>query len=150
MDDLNLITIEGFVSRPPEVRKTNAYNDTLVTFSIANRHGYRGSDGKRKEEVSYFDIEAWGETLAKIITGNAHAGRGLRCTGRLKENNWKDPNGIQHKKIVIITEKIEFKPDEHRGRNADTENIDTDTGQPQPLKIKRRVLKSTPIETNNV
>lgn len=108
MDDFNSIVLEGNVVRDPEARET-AKGVPICMFSIAVNKTYRTSQGERRQEVSFFDIETWG-TLAASCSSYCTKGRGVRVVGRLKQNRWQDTEGKNHSKIRIVAEHVDFKP----------------------------------------
>lgn len=108
MDDFNSIVLEGNVVRDPESRITTK-GTPVCTFSIAVNKSFRTSQGERKQEVSFFDIETWGN-LATSCSRYCNKGRGIRVVGRLKQSRWQDTEGKNHSKIRIVAEHIDFKP----------------------------------------
>lgn len=108
MDDFNSIVLEGNVVRDPESRETQK-GIPVCMFSIAVNKSYRTSQGERKQEVSFFDIETWG-ALATSCSNYCTKGRGIRVVGRLKQNRWQDTEGKNHSKIKVVAEHIDFKP----------------------------------------
>ena len=108
MDDFNSIVLEGNVVRDPESRETPR-GIPVCMFSIAVNKSYRTSQGERRQEVSFFDIETWG-TLANSCSSYCTKGRGIRVVGRLKQNRWQDTEGKNHSKVRIVAEHVDFKP----------------------------------------
>lgn len=108
MDDFNSIVLEGNIVRDPESRETGK-GTPVCTFSIAVNKSFRTSQGERKQEVSFFDIETWGN-LAVSCSRYCNKGRGIRVVGRLKQNRWQDTEGKNHSKIKIVAEHVDFKP----------------------------------------
>lgn len=108
MNQLNSIILEGNITRDGEYRDT-AHGFRVATIPIACNRWYRGSDGQGVDEVSYFNIEAFGK-MAEYCEAHASKGRGVRVVGRLKQNRWKDSEGKTASRVTIIAEHIEFKP----------------------------------------
>lgn len=108
MDDFNSIVLEGNIVRDPESRET-AKGIPICMFSIAVNKNYRTSQGERRQEVSFFDIETWG-ALATSCSSYCAKGRGIRVVGRLKQNRWQDTEGKNHSKVKIVAEHVDFKP----------------------------------------
>ncbi|EID84219.1 single stranded DNA-binding protein (ssb) [Treponema sp. JC4] len=106
MNQLNSLIIEGNIVRTPEIKET-ANKSKLATFSMAVNRYYKKSDGTFEQEVSYFDVEAWGN-LVESVEKNASKGCGCRVVGRLKQDRWKDGNGKLFSKVSIVAEHIEF------------------------------------------
>lgn len=106
MNQLNSIIIEGNLCNNPEIKDT-VNKSKLATFSIAVNRYYKKADGTFEQEVSYFDVEAWGN-LVESVGKNAAKGCGCRVVGRLKQDRWKDGNGKSFSKVSIVAEHIEF------------------------------------------
>ncbi len=131
MNSLNQIILEGNVTRQPE-RKTLPTGSIFCTIPIAVNRRYKTSDGSTTEEVSYFEIDTFGN-LADACAKWCPKGRGVRVVGRLKQNRWKDDGGKTHSKVKIIAEHVEFKPyqkkigeslvDDKAPKSADEGNI---------------------------
>ncbi len=108
MDDFNSIVLEGNIVRDPESRETPKGTQVCM-FSIAVNKNYRTLQGERKQEVSFFEVETWGN-LASNCARYCTKGRGIRVVGRLKQNRWQDTEGKNHSKVRIVAEHVDFKP----------------------------------------
>lgn len=107
MNQLNSLIIEGNITRKPEEKMTpNGYKVCIIPIAV-NRF-YKNIKGEGVNEVSYFDIEAFGK-LAETCVEKCEVGRGLRVVGRLKQNRWKNNDGKSTSKVSIIAEHIEYK-----------------------------------------
>ena len=106
MNQLNSLIIEGNIVRTPEIKDT-VNKSRLATFSMAVNRYYKKADGTFEQEVSYFDVEAWGN-LVESVGKNASKGCGCRVVGRLKQDRWKDENGKSFSKVSIVAEHIDF------------------------------------------
>ena len=107
MNGINQIIIEGNVVRQPEKRQGLSFS--ACTFPIAVNRLIKTQDGKNEEEVSFFDVDAFG-LVADSTCKYALKGRGIRIVGRLKQSRWKDETGKSHNKTKIIAEHIDYKP----------------------------------------
>lgn len=108
MNMLNSIILEGNLVENANV--TESVNGLkTVSCTIAVERIYKNAAGENETEVSYFDIECYGEGFAKL-QNYFKKDRGLRVVGRLKQKCWKDEEGKSYSKIIIIAEHIEFKP----------------------------------------
>lgn len=122
MNPLNSILLEGNVVKQPELRET-AKGTAVCTFSIASNRSYRSEAGTFDKEVSFFDVEAWGQ-LAIVCSQQCVKGRGVRVVGRLKQGRWTDTAGKNHSKITIIAEHVELKPVFQKEEKPDYEASD--------------------------
>lgn len=108
MNMLNSIILEGNITRQPEL-KDFSNGGKVCTLPIAVNRRYKAADGTSQEEVSYFDIDTFGN-LADVCSKWCPKGRGVRVVGRLKQNRWTDSDGKAHSRVKVIAEHIEFKP----------------------------------------
>ena len=88
MSDINNITLIGNLTRDPEQKSTSA----PVMLSIAS-NGY-------KDEVSYFDLVAWGK-LGEICLQYLKKGSKIAINGRAKQERW-DSDGQTRSRVVFV------------------------------------------------
>lgn len=129
---MNQVILEGNIVRVP-VAKDTPRGTRLCTLPIAVNRIYKDKEGKDVDEVSYYDIEAWGEKLANVIEKCGFKGRGVRVVGRLKQNRWKTTDGKSMAKIVVIAEHVDFKPsfrkkNENEEDSSPAEQVPVDEG----------------------
>ena len=98
---MNRVCLIGNLVKTPDLRYTQ--NNTPVasyTIAINNRHG-------EKQETDYINITTWGKR-AEFVTKYFTKGQAIAITGRLKNKNYEDKNGIKHYSYEVVTEDIEF------------------------------------------
>ncbi len=122
---MNQVILEGNIVRVP-VAKETPRGTRLCTLPIAVNRIYKDKTGNDVDEVSYYDIEAWGEKLSSIIEKCGFKGRGVRIVGRLKQNRWKTTDGKTMSKIVVIAEHVDFKPQFRKKNDGEAENQPTE------------------------
>ena len=127
MNQINSLIIEGNIVRIPEIKET-ANHSKLATFSIAVNRYYKKTDGTFEQEVSYFDVNAWGTK-----------GIGCRVVGRLKQDRWKDSEGRTQSKVCIVAEHVEFMKNSSELEKGDNSENDkqTLTGNSQSSKTSK-------------
>ncbi len=103
MNMLNSLIIEGNVKN---VKETGA---NCCEITVEYIRFYENENGETVEEVSTFPVETWGK-LAEVCKTKCSEGRGLRIVGRLKQNCWKDADGKNNSRLVVVAEHIDFKP----------------------------------------
>lgn len=108
VNNMNSVIIEGNLTRDVAVREPKE-GFRIARFPIAVDRLYRGADGRIKEEVSFFDVDAHGQ---RVDYCKEHGTKGafVRVVGRLRQDRWEDKNGGYHSKVLIIAEHVEFKP----------------------------------------
>ena len=120
MNQLNSIFLEGNLVRDPEHNETQM-GSSVCNFSLAVNHTFRDSKGEKVDEVSFFDVETWGNLAEKLKKVNVKKGRGVRVDGRLKQERWKDAEGKSHSKIFVVAERIELKQQIRKAPAKDTD-----------------------------
>ncbi len=145
MDDFNSIVLEGHVVRDPD-SKTTPKGTNVCSFPIAVNRAYRSSTGERKEEVSFFDVETWGNLAEQCATG-CNKGRGIRVAGRLKQNRWQDSEGKTQSRIKIIAEHVDFKPlfNHNKGTNNDSKAQQEVRDLVEAALAERNMLAANPV-----
>lgn len=108
MNALNQIILEGNITRELEAKDLPT-GTKVCTLPIAVNRRYKAADGNYADEVSYFEVDTFGN-LAETCVKWCPKGRGVRVVGRLKQNRWTDEEGKNHSKVKVIAEHIEFKP----------------------------------------
>lgn len=106
MANMNKVLLMGNLTRDVELRTAGA--SQVGKFGLAVNRKWVGSDGEKKEEVTFIDCEAWGktaETMAKYLS----RGRGVFIEGRLKLDQWDDKeSGAKRSKLSVVVESFQF------------------------------------------
>jgi len=103
MYNVDNMTIEGFVTHDPMMKKTKT-GKNVCNFSIAVQHGE--SDGG-EHNVSFFDVETWEKTAADCAE-RIKKGRRVLVFGSLRQDRWQDPEGAPRSKVKIIGSHIMY------------------------------------------
>ena len=91
MADIATITIIGRLTRNPETNETP--NSSVAKFSLAVK-------GFKKEDVSFFDCEAWGK-VGEIVQQYCEKGKQLAVAGTIRIDRWEDKDGNKRSKPVV-------------------------------------------------
>jgi len=107
MASFNQVILIGNLTRDPEMRVTPK-GTALCKFGLAVNRSYKDESGNVREEVNFFDIDAWGkqaEVIAKFMT----KGRPIFIQGRLKQDTWDDKTtGQKRSKVSVVLENFQF------------------------------------------
>ena len=104
---MNQVFLLGKLTRDPEQRFTPQGTST-ASFGIAINRKWNDQNGQLKEEVNYFDCEAWGKT-AETIAQYFKKGRPILIQGRLKQDQWEDKaTGAKRSKVKVVVDRFEF------------------------------------------
>lgn len=107
MASFNQVILIGNLTRDPELRVTPK-GTSICQFGIAVNRTYKDEAGNSKEEVNFFDIEAWGKQ-GEIISKYLSKGRPIFVQGRLRQDTWDDKaTGQKRSKIKIVLEGFQF------------------------------------------
>ena len=106
MNQLNSLILEGNVKDNAEM------HSGIATFTIGVKRYFKNSKDELVEEISYFDIEAYGK-MGEIVLEKTVKGMKLRIVGRLKQKRWEE-NGKAQSKIYVVAEHIEYFKNENK------------------------------------
>jgi len=106
MVNLNRVLLAGNLTRDPEL-KYMASGSPVCNMSIAVNRRWKGQDGQEKEEVSFFDVEAWGR-VAETSAQYLKKGRSVIIEGRLKQSRWETNEGQKRSKVIIQADSVQF------------------------------------------
>lgn len=119
MPSFNKVIIAGHLTRDPESRFTQK-GTAVSQIGIAVNESY-GSGDQKKEEVSFFDVVAFGKT-AEVVGNHLTKGRAILVEGRLKQERWDDKESGQKRSAVrIVADRIVFLGGE---KNAPAKSAD--------------------------
>tara|TARA_R110000824_G_scaffold13220_1_gene57548 strand:+ start:23130 stop:23504 length:375 start_codon:yes stop_codon:yes gene_type:complete len=91
MADIATITMTGRLTRNPETSETKT--SAVAKFSLA-------VNGFKKEDVSFFDCEAWGK-VGEIVQKYCEKGKQLAVSGTIRIDRWEDKEGNKRSKPVV-------------------------------------------------
>lgn len=143
----NKVILMGNLTADPEVRTTPS-GQSVTSFSLAVNRTFRGSDGNRREETSFINCTAWGntgETIAKYVG----KGRQLLVSGRLQQRSWEDKEtGKRRSAIDVIVEEFSFVND-GRGSGANASGGSQKVSS-QPPADTAEVDADEPIDLSDI
>ena len=97
----NTVTVVGNVTRDPELRFTSS-GQAVATFGLAvNRRWQNRQSGEMEEQVSFFDITAWG-TLGENAAASINKGTRVLVTGRLQQRSYETQQGEKRSVVEVI------------------------------------------------
>jgi single-strand DNA-binding protein len=97
---MNTVTIVGNLVHAPEIKYVNGH--ATVTVAVAVNRKYT-SGGVEREQVSYFDVQAWRD-LAENIATSLSKGDRVIVTGRPEQQTWERKDGGRASKVQIVAE----------------------------------------------
>ncbi len=102
--DINNVVLVGRLTR--DIELTDFGNDrTLGKFSLAvNR--VKGSGDQREDEVSFFNVIAWGKYL-HYIERSLTKGTQVCISGELRQNRWEQ-DGQPRQRVEIVASSIQL------------------------------------------
>jgi single-strand DNA-binding protein len=105
--NLNKCLIAGNLVKDPETRSLQS-GTFVCNFSVASNRSWKDKDGEKKEEVTYFDLVAWGkagEVIAKYFT----KGKPIFVVARASNESWDDKEtGKKMHKMRFVVEEFQF------------------------------------------
>lgn len=104
MVTFNRVILAGNLVRDPEIRYLPS-GTPVANFSIAVNSRYR-QNNELKEEVSYFDVVAFGKT-GENCAEYLSKGRPVLVEGRLRQRRW-EAEGTRRSKIEVVAGIVQF------------------------------------------
>lgn len=103
--NFNQVVLLGRLTRDPELTYLPS-NTAVAEFGLAVNRKWRSQSGETKEEVSYFDVRAYGKQAETL---NQYVGKGkpLLVAGTLKQDRW-EKDGRQHSKVYVVLREFQF------------------------------------------
>lgn len=99
----NEMTIVGNITRDPELRYT-AGGTGVASFGMACNRRYM-QNNEWKEEVSFFNITAWGE-LGENVAASLAKGNRVLVNGRMDQNKYTNREGIEVTTFQLTAEAV--------------------------------------------
>lgn len=119
MASFNKVILMGNLTRDPELRYTPK-GQALAKVGLAVNRVWRTETGEQREEVTFVDIEAWGQP-AETISKYMKKGNPMLIEGRLRMDQWDDKQtGQKRSRLVVVCENFRFvgAPSGQRDPNA--------------------------------
>lgn len=129
MAAFNQVTLLGNVTRDPEVRQTPSGTQVTSWGLAVNRRW--NQNGERREEVSFFDLEAFGKT-AEIVGQYVTKGDLLHIVGRLKQDRWETNEGQQRSRVKVIVEGVQMFGGKAHGDSSQSDPAQPEAGEEKP------------------
>ena len=146
MASLNKVLLIGNLTRDPEVRMMSS-GRPVCNFGLALNRNYKDSDGNKKEEVTFVDVECFGPR-AEAVGRFFSKGRPIFAEGRLKLDQWESKEGEKRSAIRVVLDNFEFVD---AGRNEVTSNINQSFSAPPASHSEQspEVNKQDPISNDS-
>jgi single-strand DNA-binding protein len=107
MRGYNRVIIAGNLTADPELKYTPK-GTAIARLRLAVNRTYKTDTGESREEVTFVDVDAWGqqgETISQFL----RKGRPILVEGRLKMDTWDDKaTGQKRSKLGVVLESFTF------------------------------------------
>lgn len=115
---MNKSIILGNVTRDPELKYLES-GTAVCKFGLAQNRKYK-SNGEDKEEVNFFDMEAFGK-LAEVIAEHVTKGKQILTESRVKLDTW-ETDGQKRSKHVWVLENFDFVGSKNSETSVETQS----------------------------
>ena len=123
MASLNKVLLIGNLTRDPDIRMLSN-GRPVCNFGLALNRNYKDSEGNRKEEVTFVDVECYGPR-AEAIGRFFSKGRSIFVEGRLKLDQWESKEGEKRSAIRVVLDNFEFVDSKQDGGSNNIERQPT-------------------------
>ena len=133
MASLNKVLLIGNLTRDPEVRMMSS-GRPVCNFGIALNRSYKDSEGNKREEVTFVDVECFGPR-AEAVGRFFSKGRPIFIEGRLKLDQWESKEGEKRSAIRVVLDNFEFVDSgKSDGSSSPNDSISQPTRTPDALE----------------
>lgn len=101
---LNRITIQGRITKDPELRHTQS-GTAVTTITLAVDRDRKDQEGNRG--VDFIDVVAWSGT-AEFVCEYFTKGRMAVADGRLEIRDWTDRDGNKRRNAEVVAQSVYF------------------------------------------
>ena len=106
MSDCNRVTLSGRLVADPELKYLPS-GTAVTNLRLASNRAYT-SNGERREEALFVDVEVYGKP-AEAVTQHKAKGAFLIVDGRLRQNTW-ERDGQRHSRLLVVADQVSFGP----------------------------------------
>src|SRR5919106_5738285 len=123
---MHKLIIIGNVGRDPDMRYT-PNGQPVTSFSVASNHRYKTASGEKREDVEWFNCQAWGK-LAEICNQYITKGQQVYVEGRLKSRTYQTQGGETRFSNDVTISEFQFlgKRDGQASQDDDSATDDAD------------------------
>lgn len=126
---MNTCNQTGRLARDPEVKYTQGDNPIAIAyFSIAVDRRYKREG---QPDADFFDVKAFGKP-AEFAEKWLKKGIKVEIVGRLQQDTWKDDNGNNRSKVVIVAEQLGFAESKSASQNSQSQQSQEQPQQAAP------------------
>lgn len=128
MASLNKVLLMGNLTKNPELRYTPG-GSAVTDFGLAINRTYT-SNGEKKEETCFVDINVWGKQ-AESVSKYLQKGSPAFIEGRLQLDQWEDKEtGKARSRLRVVAERVQFlgAPKNFDDNNPAGDNNNTNFG----------------------
>jgi len=133
MASLNKVLLIGNLTRDPEVRMMSN-GRPVCNFGLALNRSYKDSDGNRKDETTFVDVECFGPR-AEAVGRFFSKGRSIFVEGRLKLDQWESKEGEKRSALRVVLDNFEFVDSKQDGPGAAVRSSDNANASQTDKKV---------------
>lgn len=115
---MNLVALEGRLTKDPEVRYTANNQTPVAKFTLAVNRMYK-QEGQ--PEADFIPIVVWGKT-AENCGKYIGKGRLVSVVGRIQTRSWDDQEGKRHYATEVVANEVHFLDKPKDGGQATNSN----------------------------
>ena len=148
MASYNKVILMGNLTRDPQL-KTLPSETVVCDFGLAVNRRWTDAGGNDREEVLFIDCAAYGKP-GETIAANLTKGRPIHVEGRLRLEQWEQPDGQRRSKIRVVVEQFRFVDRKPGGSDQPESGGASDSAKPPKRSGrsgKRRTVQPAGAET---
>jgi len=129
MIQVNNVMLAGRLTQDPELRYT-PQGTAVTTLPLAVNRTYTTSDGEKKEETTYVNVEVW-QKQAERCAEYLGKGRAIFVQGRLRTRSWETQDGQKRSALEVVAFRVDFMDWPETGGPAKPAEAGAEPPEPQ-------------------
>jgi single-strand DNA-binding protein len=106
MNDLNRVTLIGYLGKKPDVRYTTE-GQAVANFTLAMNSSYKDKSEETKETTEWQNIVFFNR-LAEVCKEFLDKGSRVYLEGKLRTRKWQDKNGVDRYTTDIVGSELKM------------------------------------------
>ncbi len=103
---INKAILIGNLGSDPDLKQTQG-GKTVCRFNVATSESYTDRNGNRVENTDWHRVSVW-DKAAEACARYLHKGSKVYVEGSIKNDNYTDGNGVEHKGYSIRAQHVQF------------------------------------------
>lgn len=131
--NVNSVCIAGRLTKDAELKATKS-GASILNCGIAVNESRKNAQGEWSDYANFFDFVMFGPRV-NALSKYLQKGKKVTLSGKLHQDTWKDEQGNNRSKVIIMVNDIELPPKENQGAAAPNRLINVQNTAPAAAPV---------------